>query len=191
MGSAVGDPMLYPDVPLLHGFAVVTGVLVMERVLAAVARRSERAEAFIHGVPHQVVDEGRIDLKGTAIESMPREELLSELRVAGIEQLGQVKRAFLEESAKISVFRYAPDDVRPGLPLVPPWDIKRPEGFGKDEVVTPDGYYSCAQCGETRFRRSGENFGACPHCDDNGEWMVASAAGVAGTGQVAGNTGSD
>lgn len=178
MGSSVGDPMLYPDVPLLHGFAVLTAILIMERVLAEVTQRSSKAEAFVHGVPHEVIKHGRLDLEGISIESLSREELFAELRVAGVEQIGQVRQAYLEESAKMSVFLFPPDQVKPGLPIVPPWDIARPTSYGPGDSAPADGYYACADCGETLYWSIGQPFSACTNCESVAEWMAASEAGM-------------
>jgi uncharacterized membrane protein YcaP (DUF421 family) len=61
MGSAVGDPMFYPEVPLLHGMVVVTTILAVERGLSWITKRSQRAERTLEGVTMRVVKEGCIE----------------------------------------------------------------------------------------------------------------------------------
>jgi uncharacterized membrane protein YcaP (DUF421 family) len=64
LGSAVGDPMFYPDVPLLHGMAVISTVVLLNQAFAALVTRSERMEVLLEGKTSRVVHEGRIDLEG-------------------------------------------------------------------------------------------------------------------------------
>lgn len=49
LGSAVGDPMFYPEVPLLHGLVVVTVVIGLNLTLNEVTGRSERVERLVEG----------------------------------------------------------------------------------------------------------------------------------------------
>lgn len=40
LGSATGDPMFYPHVPLLHGMIVITVVALLQRVFARLTNHS-------------------------------------------------------------------------------------------------------------------------------------------------------
>src|SRR5688572_871600 len=62
MGSAVGDPMFYPEVPLLHGMAVVTTILAVERGLGWITKQSMAVEKTIEGSTRVAVKDGRINL---------------------------------------------------------------------------------------------------------------------------------
>ena len=44
LGSAVGDPMFYPDVPLTHGFVVIVTVVAAQRLLTYLTSRNEGLE---------------------------------------------------------------------------------------------------------------------------------------------------
>jgi hypothetical protein len=49
MGSALGDPMFYPDVPVLPPLAVLVTIVLMERAVSRVSRSNMRVESFIEG----------------------------------------------------------------------------------------------------------------------------------------------
>src|SRR5680860_708980 len=61
LGSAVGDPMFYVDVPLLYGMVVVIVVVGMERALALLTARHHRIEEYVDSAPTIVVRDGVVD----------------------------------------------------------------------------------------------------------------------------------
>lgn len=113
LGSAVGDPMFYPEVPLLHGVVVLTVVVALQKLITNVADRNEPFERFIESEPATLVMDGVIDEDVLLREGLARDELLMRLRQAGVRNVGQVQRAYLEPSGQVSVFKF--DGVeRPG-----------------------------------------------------------------------------
>ncbi len=58
LGSAVGDAMFYPDVPLIHALLVVTIVVLANKGLDILIARSKTAEKMLDGVPEEVIVEG-------------------------------------------------------------------------------------------------------------------------------------
>lgn len=172
LGSAVGDPMFYPEVPLLHSMLVITIVVGVERAVGVLVSRSKRIAVLLEGEPRQIVGDGKIDMKSLQGEELSTEEVLEMLRLAGIEQLGEVKRAFLEQSGSMSTFRYEPQAVRPGLPIIPPWDVKRPPSVRVGTTAPIDGLYACSSCGYVLPYQAGDPLTACPNCG-NDEWMRA------------------
>lgn len=105
LGSAVGDPMFYDDVPLLHIMLVITIVIVMQRVLAWVTMHNSAVERVLESTPRLLVREGVIHTGNLARERFSREELCEALRVEGVRHLGEVEQAYLEPSGKLSVLR--------------------------------------------------------------------------------------
>jgi uncharacterized membrane protein YcaP (DUF421 family) len=118
-GSAVGDPMLYFDVPLLHGILVLAGLVLCERALTALAERSKSAERFIESVPALLVRDGTVLETNLKREGLARDELYGKLRESGVSNLSQVRLAYLEPSGRFSVFRRSDDlmTVREGSTL--------------------------------------------------------------------------
>ena len=100
LGSAVGDAMFYPDVPLLHALAVVTLVVVLNKGLDTIMLRSPRAERLIDGEPREVIRDGVVDASFLREGPISAYELFQRLREDGIEQLGEVRRAYMERTAR-------------------------------------------------------------------------------------------
>ena len=105
MGSAVGDPMFYPDVPLVHGIAVLTTIVLLEKALVNATERSTAVEHFVESVPAMLVRDGELIEDALRRESLNKDELFAHLRQHGIANLSEVHLAFLEPSGAISVFR--------------------------------------------------------------------------------------
>jgi uncharacterized membrane protein YcaP (DUF421 family) len=74
---------------------------------------------------------------------MAQDEYLSDLRLKGITQMGQVKHAFIEASGEISLVYYSDEDVKYGLPILPgPYD-------NKQEEIVESAIYWCLYCANT------------------------------------------
>jgi uncharacterized membrane protein YcaP (DUF421 family) len=125
LGSSVGDPMVYPDVPLVHGCAVITTVVALQRILSIVSVRSPRVERAVSGAPVTLVRDGRILSGAASKERVSHDELLELLRLKGVASLGDVEWAILEDSGALSVLprRSGPGD--PGL-----WGLRNGPGEG-------------------------------------------------------------
>lgn len=172
LGSAVGDPMFYEDVPLTHGMMVITLIVIFQRMLITFTIRSPRFQDLVDGVPHRLVFDGLIDLDGMKTASLSRDELYMELRQSGIEQLGQVRRAYLEIDGRVSIFQFAVDQIKPGLPLMPRSDPSH-DGVIEDASHLPDSeHYACANCGEIDHFSPSEPAPPCSRCGET-EWVHA------------------
>jgi len=160
LGSAVGDPMFYPEVPLLHAMLVTAIVVGLQRGLSLLVVRSEHVETFVEGTPIEVVRDGRISLSGCAGTGMSTEDLAQQLRVSGVRQLGEVQRAYFEQNGHLSVFRtpHPPS----GLPIVPPWDLLLPRVItaGERSGVA----LACLQCAAVQADDAARTVPACPVC---------------------------
>ena len=105
LGSAAGDPMFYPDVPLIYGIVVLTTVVVLEKLMEYISNKSKSVETFIESKPTLVVNNGKIVNKALELEKVSRDELLMQLRMKGVLYIDNVKKAYLEPSGKLSVFQ--------------------------------------------------------------------------------------
>lgn len=117
LGSAVGDSLFYPEVPLLHAMLTILLIVLINKGLDAAVNRFRRAKRLIDGIPKELVRDGVIQ-GGNELRDLAALEVMAMLRLQGIENLGEVRRAYLETNGSISVFRHARP--RPGLPIVPP-----------------------------------------------------------------------
>ena len=120
LGSAAGDPMFYADVPLLHGFVVLTVVVALEKLINHLTNVSRKAEAVIESTPSIVIREGSVLDAAVKQEGISMQELLMELRMHGVKNVGEVQYAFWEPSGKLSVLRYPEGKEREGMTTIPP-----------------------------------------------------------------------
>lgn len=173
LGSAVGDPMLYPQVPLLHGMVTITVIVGLNKLLEVLVKNYERVETFVEGTPTLLVQNGYLSREQYGPRGiMAREELFAVLRNNKAAQLGQVKRAYMEQTGQISVFLYDEAEVRPGLPLIPPWDLSDFATYRAEEAIPEAGPFACWTCGFMVRYEDGEVFTLCPNCE-HGKWTVA------------------
>lgn len=147
LGSAVGDAMFYPEVPLLHAMVVVTVVVIANKGLDKLIQKSESAERLIDGEPYEVVRDGVVNAAFLRNGSASRDELFQRLRESGIEQLGEVRRAYIEKDGKLTAFRYG-DEARPGLPIVPPHTLEAPKAVTSEDAGGRE--LACMRCGNIR-----------------------------------------
>ena len=105
LGSAVGDPMFYADVPLIHGFVVIASVVLAQRALAVLTSRRSRIDELVSGRPTVVVHRGRIQSEVIEKEKFSIPEILEMLRLQGVARLEDVELAIMEDAGRLSILR--------------------------------------------------------------------------------------
>lgn len=163
LGSAVGDAMFYPDVPLAHALLVITIVILANKFLDVVIARVAVAEQVIDGAPEEAIRDGAICRGFLKANTLSDSELFQQLREQGVTHLGQVAHAYLETDGSITVFKAT--DVRPGLPIMPPWEIEPLEEVDPADAVVP---IVCRKCGTL----GGTQSTSCTHCNHD-VWVEA------------------
>lgn len=155
LGGIVAVPMQIPDRGLLHGTLVLACLTGMYRLINWLAFKHRRVERLTQGHVHIVVADGVLDLEALAATRLSREQLFANLRAADIQQLGQVKRAYLEANGEFSVYEQEPP--RPGLSVLPEKDaaIRRAEPADQRLQV-------CQCCGQPA--PASEQPTQCPKC---------------------------
>lgn len=106
LGSAVGDPMFYHDVPILPAMLTISAVVWLEKFLGWVSLKSEPIEQFTEGRAALIIDQGEILESALEEENLSRDEVYARLRGQGVEEVGSVKKAYLERSGTLSVIQY-------------------------------------------------------------------------------------
>lgn len=148
LGSSVGDPMMQPEVPLLHGMVVVAVLTVLHTLLGVLKSRIPRFDKAAETSSRCVVSEGVLSIDAVRSEYLASDEIFMLLRLAGVRQVGEVQVAQLETSGGLSIYKYPPADIRPGLPLVPP-----PENFTQSEadaLASLSNSHVCTICGQVQ-----------------------------------------
>lgn len=119
VGSAAGDPMIYPDVALLHGILAITVVILLHRATTFVLARHRRLEKRLEGAPLLVVEKGKVITDSLLIGALTERELMSLLRLQGIRDTGEIEHAWFEPSGRISIFRYPARGRKKGRSTMP------------------------------------------------------------------------
>lgn len=164
LGSAAGDPMFYHDVGIVPAIGVFVIVISLYRLVTVLASRNPGFERLIEGKTECLIAEGRFSIHKFDRESLAHDEFFSELRLKGVEHLGQVKSAYLETTGDVSVYFYEEKDIKYGLPL-------RPEFFcQKIKTVETENIYSCSRCADTKMLRPGPH--TCQLCG-NDHWVLS------------------
>lgn len=161
LGSAVGDAMFYPEVPLLHAMLVITVVVIINKVLDTLIYRYEAVEKAIDGQTGEVIREGVIVIDTLRKHKIGKSEVFETLRKQGYTNLGEVRQAYLESSGRFSLFRAK--TVRAGLPIEPAWDVCPPRMHGPKTQISENTSFACCNCG-TLIERQTKTPAACPHC---------------------------
>lgn len=171
LGSAVGDSMFYPDVPLLHCMVVITLIVFLDKGLSYLVTRHPALEDTIEGKSVEIIRDGIIECDVLARDNLGHDELFEQLRLKDIVQLGEVRAAYLETNGRISVFKAAPSSIKAGLGIEPPWDVRAPKAF-KAGQPSP-GQVACRNCGTVEEKLHGKPLRNCPVCSSK-EWHIAS-----------------
>lgn len=103
IGSAVGDSLFYPDVPLLPAMAAIFLVVLCNKLLDEAILRSARMARLFAGCPKVVVLDGQVHRAQIRREGIGIEELYMKLREKGVTHLGDVRLAVLEANGTLSV----------------------------------------------------------------------------------------
>jgi uncharacterized membrane protein YcaP (DUF421 family) len=127
--------------------------------------RNKRMERLIEGKPICLVENGYFAIDNFSKEALGQDEFFAELRLNQVSHLGQIEKAIIETNGGISVFFYADEDVRPGLPIMP--------GSLDDQTTKIDkaGNYACVFCGYTEKLKPTSHH-TCPSCKKD-KWVEA------------------
>lgn len=103
LGSATGDAMFYPKVPLLYACLVISVIVAANRLLQYLQLKSKKFNTFLDGKPVLLVENGKLEKGGLRKSRVREEELFGMLRENGITNLNEVNLAYFERSGAISI----------------------------------------------------------------------------------------
>jgi uncharacterized membrane protein YcaP (DUF421 family) len=93
LGSAVGDAMFYPEVPMAHAMLVITVVVAINKALDWLICRFKPVEKAIDGTTAEIAHDGVIVVQTLLDTNIGKGELFMSLRQQGYTNLGEVRRA--------------------------------------------------------------------------------------------------
>ena len=108
ISDAAQNAMAANYVSITSGLLLVTTIVVTSLVMDWLAFRFVAMRRFVHPQHKPLVVDGRVLRKALAEELMTEEELMTQLRLNGVEDASAVKAAYLEGNGEISVIKRSP-----------------------------------------------------------------------------------
>ncbi|HUH87985.1 MAG TPA: YetF domain-containing protein [Pusillimonas sp.] len=109
VADAAGDAMTGGSPSVTDGIVVVTTVVVWSVLLDRLAYFVPLVHRLLEPERVCLIRDGRILRSGLRSEHISRAELMEQLRLKGIESIGQVKRAYIEANGQFSVIEAGQD----------------------------------------------------------------------------------
>jgi uncharacterized membrane protein YcaP (DUF421 family) len=172
LGSAVGDPAFYMDIPLIYGLAVITIVVALRYLSIRVSDSNDRAQQLIQGHPQRIIKDGVMHRAHMESAQILRDEVFENLREKGYTNLGQISRAYIETEGELSIFPAA--KAKRGLSIEPPWELEPPTVRKAGARLPKAAWLACFHCGLTKRFSKGAKLPVCEQCEKSDGWVAAS-----------------
>jgi uncharacterized membrane protein YcaP (DUF421 family) len=164
LGAILAVPMQMPDRGILQGILILVVVLLMQRGLNFWEFKDSKVEKITQGEVTMLVKDGVMKVGNMELSRISKQQLFAQLRKNNINNLGKVKRMYLEACGVFSI--YAHPDERPGLSALP---VKDAELYEK-RVQNESGLMACLNCGNTLHKHAATQ--PCELCGGE-EWTKA------------------
>lgn len=165
LGSAAGDPMFYKEIGLLMPVVIFGVIVAAYRLTTYLMAKSKRFDDLVEGKCVYLIEDGEFAIDNFSKEGLAQDEFFAELRQKSISHLGQVDKAILETSGNLSIYFYADEKVKYGLPILP-------ELYEQDTKAIPEaGKYACTYCGNVEELNVTEEH-QCKKCGHS-KWVKA------------------
>jgi uncharacterized membrane protein YcaP (DUF421 family) len=106
IADAVQNGMSGSYTSITDGIILVITIICWSFALDWLGARSPRFQRFVHPPPLPLVRDGKLLRPNMRREFIMEEELMSQLREHGVEDLAEVKLAYLEGDGEVSVITY-------------------------------------------------------------------------------------
>jgi uncharacterized membrane protein YcaP (DUF421 family) len=159
LGSAAGDPMFYKEVGLTVPIVIFGVIVGAYRLTTYLMAKSAKFDDLVEGKCVYLIKNGEFNTDDFKKEALAHDEFFSELRQQSVSHLGQVETAILETSGNLSIYFYADDKVKPGLPILP----ELFDNYTKE--IPKAGDYACIFCGNVQHlaKQSSTDCKKCGH----------------------------
>lgn len=161
LGSAVGDAMFYPEVPILQAMLVITAVVVINKGIDILIFRFRALEKAVDGTTAEIVRDGAMVMTTIRSNKLGQSEIFGGLRQQGYRNLGEIRRAYLETSGRFSAFPLSEPIY--GLPIEPAWDCEPRPRIGPNTVIKSTEPLACCECGHL-LKDSKQTPAECSSC---------------------------
>lgn len=120
LGSATGDTMFYPTVPILYAWLIIVVMVGLDVLLSELQFRFKKVNSFLQGDPRMLLQNGVVLEENLRPEHLRRDELMALLREQEVEDTGDLKYVFLEETGKLGIIKHKPGEEVNGESTFPP-----------------------------------------------------------------------
>ena len=122
VADAAGPAMAGDSTSLTDGMVVVFTIVFWSFLTDRMMYRFPWLQSVLQPGRVCLIRDGRVQRRGLRSEYITRGELMEELRLKGVDDLAQVRRAYMEATGEISVIRRDTPHGPPGRSAVPPED---------------------------------------------------------------------
>jgi uncharacterized membrane protein YcaP (DUF421 family) len=103
LSEAAVFPITDRDIPLLYGLLPLIVISSIEVILALLCRKYTPVRHLLEGKPILLVENGQYKEENLTRTRISREEVDSQIRVFGLENVSQVEKVILEPTGQMSV----------------------------------------------------------------------------------------
>ncbi|WP_207429642.1 DUF421 domain-containing protein [Pedobacter sp. SYSU D00535] len=164
LAAAIGVPMMDPSRGILPAFVIAIVVVIVQRIISTLAFKSQKFEQLAEDDLSILVSDGKLQLDEMKKSRISPERLFAEARSCGIDNLGKIKRLYLESGGAFSFIQN--DQPSPGLSTLPQYDTD----FRKEKKLAP-GFCACNECGNVKRNQPGNQV-PCERCGRT-KWVEA------------------
>ena len=100
-------PITEPELPLSHAIVPIIVLLTLEVTISVILAKSPRLKNILSARPATLIKDGRLLQKAMSDVRLSFDELMSDLRYQGVDDISQIKYAILEQNGKITVIQKA------------------------------------------------------------------------------------
>jgi uncharacterized membrane protein YcaP (DUF421 family) len=87
------------------GIVLVATIVFWSSAIDWLAFHVRAFEPLVHPPPEPIIEDGKLNRRNLRAELITMDELMTQLRLQGIEEIEQVKRAFIEGNGELSIVR--------------------------------------------------------------------------------------
>jgi uncharacterized membrane protein YcaP (DUF421 family) len=113
VSDAAQNAMAANYLSITNGIVLVGTIFLTSLAVDWLAFRFPRVQAFVHPERKPLVIDGRVVRRTLQDELMTEQELMTQLRLNGVEDVAEVRAAYLEGNGEVSVIKIDPPKANP------------------------------------------------------------------------------
>ncbi len=102
-------PIDDPDLPLMNAIIPIIFILSLEIIFSFAKTKSNKIKKIMEGSPVYLIYKGEINQRELTDNRLTINELLSEMHIQGISDIGDIEYGILEQNGKISLIKKSDD----------------------------------------------------------------------------------